>query len=110
MNKQKPEKFNEAIKALEEALDGKGAHASFEEAVANVPDRLLGVVPEGLPYSIWQLVEHIRITQWDILEFSRNKDHVSPPWPEGYWPKEKAPVSVADWKRSVDRIVADQKA
>jgi hypothetical protein len=109
-NKQNSEKFSEAIKCLEEALNGKNAHASFEEAVADVPEQLLGVVPEGLPYSIWQLAEHIRITQWDILEFSRNKDHVSPPWPEGYWPKEKAPVRAADWKRSVDRIVADRKA
>ena len=57
-----------------------------------VPHDLLGVIPAGLPYSIWQLVEHIRITQWDILGFSRNPDHVSPEWPKGYWPKEKAPA------------------
>lgn len=110
MNKQKPEKFNAAIKVLEEALAGKNAHASFEEAVANVPERLLGAVPEGLPYSIWQLVEHIRITQWDILEFSRNPDHVSPEWPKGYWPKEKAPGHAVEWRRSIDGIVADRKA
>ena len=110
MNKQKSEKFSEAIRWLEEALDGKNAHASFEEAVANVPERLLGAVPEGLPYSIWQLVEHIRITQWDILEFSRNPDHVSPEWPKGYWPKEKAPGHAMDWRRSIDGIVADRKA
>ncbi len=98
------------IEHLEEALNGKSAHAPFEEAVENVPERLMGLVPEGLPYSLWQLVEHIRITQLDILEFSRNKDHVSPPWPEGYWPKEKAPGHATDWKHSLDGIVADRKA
>jgi hypothetical protein len=110
MNNQKSEKFNEAVKALAEALNGKNAHASFEEAVANVPERLLGVVPEGLPYSIWQLVEHIRISQWDILEFSRNPDHVSPEWPKGYWPKVKAPGKTDEWRRSIERIAADRKA
>jgi hypothetical protein len=110
MNKQKSEKFNEAIKVLEEGLNGKNAHASFEEAIANVPDRLLGEVPEGLPYSIWQLVEHIRITQWDILEFSRNPDHVSPEWPKGYWPKEKAPANGKEWQRSIGEIEADRKS
>jgi len=110
MNKQKSEKFSEAIKCLEEALEGKNAHASIEEAVANVPERLLGVVPEGLPYSIWQLVEHIRITQWDILGFSRNPDHVSPEWPKGYWPKEKAPGHIKDFEESIRRIAEDRRA
>jgi hypothetical protein len=110
MNKQKPEKFIEVIKWLEEALEGKNAHASFEEAVGDVPEWLMGVVPEGLPYSIWQLVEHIRITQWDILGFSRNPDHLSPDWPAGYWPKEKAPGHAKDWAESVRRITADRKA
>jgi hypothetical protein len=109
MSKQKQEKFSEAIKCLEEALNGKGAHASFEEAVANMPEGLLGVVPEGLPYSIWQLVEHIRITQWDILEFSQNPGHVSPDWPGGYWPKEKAPGHAAEWRRSIGEIEADRR-
>ncbi len=110
MNNQKSEKFSDVMRWLAEALNGKNAHASVEEAVENVPEGLMGLVPEGLPYSIWQLVEHIRITQSDILEFSRNQDHVSPPWPEGYWPKEKAPGHATDWKRSVDGIVADRKA
>lgn len=110
MNNQKTEKFIEAIKWLEEALEGKNAHASFEQAVKDVPEKLMGVVPEGLPYSLWQLVEHIRIAQWDILEFSRNPEHVSPPWPEGYWPKEKAPGHLKDWKGSLDQTAADTKA
>jgi hypothetical protein len=110
MNKQKTQKFSDMIRWIEEALDGKGAHVSFEEAVEDVPEKLLGMVPEGLPYSIWQLVEHIRITQWDILEFSRNSKHVSPEWPAGYWPKEKAPAQAKDWMRSLDQISADRKA
>jgi len=110
MDKQKSESSFEAIKCLEEALNGKNAHASFEDAVGKVPAGLLGVVPEGLPYSIWQLVEHIRITQWDILEFSRNPDYVSPDWPEGYWPKEKVPANGKAWQQSIARIATDRKS
>lgn len=95
---------------LEAALHGGNAHATFEEATKGLPQTLLGVVPAGLPYSIWQLVEHIRISQWDILESSRNPSHVSPPWPEGYWPKEKEPGTAADWKRSLKQISADREA
>jgi hypothetical protein len=95
---------------LTDALNGSNAHASFEDAVRNVRQDLLGAVPEGLPYSIWQLVEHIRITQWDILEFSRKPDHESPEWPKGYWPAEKAPEHPKDWKRSLDQITSDRKA
>lgn len=98
------------IHELEAALNGGNAHASFDDAVKGVNQKLLAEVPDGLPYSIWQLVEHIRITQWDILEFSRNHNHASPAWPEGYWPKEKAPAHAADWQRSLDRIAADKKA
>ncbi|HET6252641.1 MAG TPA: DinB family protein [Puia sp.] len=99
----------DVIRQLEEALNGGNAHVSFDDAVKDVPFELLGVAPEGLPYSIWQLVEHIRITQWDILEFSRDKKHVSPPWPEGYWPKEKAPADAAGWEKSIGQIAADRK-
>lgn len=98
------------IKDLKEALEGGNAHATFGDAVKGVRHELLGEVPGGLPYSIWQLAEHIRITQWDILEFSRNPQHESPEWPGGFWPKEKAPGHAQDWKRSLDRIAADRKA
>lgn len=98
------------INELEELLLRGNAHASFEKAVEGITPGLIGKTPEGLPYSIWQLVEHIRIVQWDILEFSRNPKHVSPDWPEGYWPKEKAPAHMADFKKSVDKVVADRKA
>lgn len=98
------------IKELEAALKKGNAHATFEDAVENISPDLLGEVPKGLPYSIWQLVEHIRITQWDILDFSRNPDYKSMNWPEDYWPKEKAPAHKADLKRSVDQVLADRKA
>lgn len=100
----------EALKHLEEGLNGGNAHVSFDEAVRDIPHDLLGTIVDGLPYSIWQIVEHIRITQWDILEFSRDPGHVSPDWPAGYWPKEKAPAHPGDWKKSLDRIAADRKA
>lgn len=98
------------VEQLTDALNGSNAHASFDDAIKDVRQDLLGKVPQGLPYSIWQLVEHIRITQWDILEFSRKPDHQSPDWPKGYWPAEKAPVHPTDWKRSVDQISSDRKA
>src|SRR5580693_6004142 len=97
------------IKHLEEGLNGGSAHVSFEDAVRDIPHDLLGSIPAQLPYSIWQLAEHIRITQWDILEFSRDPHHTSPHWPDDYWPEQKAPARSADWKKSLDRIPADRK-
>ncbi|HEY4107947.1 DinB family protein [Puia sp.] len=98
------------VKELTAALQKGNAHATFEETVKDIPQKLLGAAPDGLPYSLWQLIEHIRITQWDILEFSRNPEHVSPTWPDGYWPKEKAPAPVDSLKKSVDQTLADRKA
>src|ERR1041384_3590882 len=84
----KEEQRNATVDALIALLTQGNAHVTFEDAVKDLPAHLRGIQPEGLPYSIWQLVEHIRITQWDILEFSRNASHVSPAWPDEYWPKE----------------------
>jgi hypothetical protein len=98
------------VRQLEELLNKGTAHASFGEAVQGIDHDLPGAVPKGLPYSIWQLVEHIRISQRDILEFSRDPDHRSPKWPEEYWPKEPAPPDAHAWKRSIDQITADRKA
>lgn len=97
------------IKTLESFLSEANAHVTFEEAVKDIPARLLGVIPEKLPYSIWQLVEHIRITQWDILEFSKGPDHKSPRWPDEYWPKETAPAVAGDWEKALKQIAADRK-
>ncbi len=90
-------------------LEGGGAHAKFEEVVAGIPPKLLGQKPAGLPHSLWMLLEHLRIAQWDILEFSRNAKHVSPQWPEGYWPKTDAPPSSAAWNTSVKKFRRDLK-
>lgn len=97
------------IKNLKELLNGGHAHATFEQAVEELPAKLQAQVPEGMPYSIWQLVEHIRITQLDILEFSRNPDYKSPKWPEGYWPTEHAPENAAAWEESIAQIARDRK-
>jgi len=96
------------VKALTEGLTKSHAHASLEEALKGLPADLRGVVPEGLPYSIWQLVEHIRITQWDIVEFSTNPGHESPQWPEGYWPKEHKPHSEKAWTDTLHKITRDR--
>jgi hypothetical protein len=91
-------------------LDGGGAHAKFDEVVADIPPKLLGQKPAGLPHSLWRLLEHLRIAQWDILEFSRNPKHASPKWPEGYWPAAEASPSPAAWSASVKKFRQDLKA
>jgi DinB family protein len=91
-------------------LSGKGAHLDFEEAIRGVAPELRGKKIQGAPHTIWQLLEHMRIAQWDILEFSRNAKHVSPKWPEGYWPDSAAPPSDAAWKKSVAAFRGDLEA
>ena len=90
-------------------LSGHGAHLPFERAVADVPEDLRGVVPKGAFSSLWQQLEHLRIAQWDILEFSRDAAHVSPAFPDGYWPDTAAPPA-GTWQRSVDAFLADRDA
>lgn len=97
------------IKNLEDHLNKGNAHALLDDALKNIPFDLLGKKPAGLPYSIWQLSEHIRIAQWDILEFSRDAKHVSPKWPEGYWPAETKPDSKAEWEKCIHQIRSDRK-
>lgn len=77
-----------------------GAHLDFDTAVKNMPFALQGKVPKGGEHSPWQLLEHLRIALWDILEFTRNPKHVSPKWPEGYWPATPAPPSKTAWSKS----------
>ncbi len=88
-------------------LRGGGAHVKFDEAVKDFPAELVNARAEGVPYTPWQLLEHMRIAQWDILEFSRSAAHVSPEWPEGYWPDKSKGASEADWRRSVEQFQAD---
>ena len=91
-------------------LRGGGAHLDFDRAAAGLPPELQGAKPAGLPHSPWRLLEHMRIAQWDILEFSRNPRHVSPPFPDGYWPKGDAPPDPAAWDRSVAAFRTDLQA
>ena len=91
-------------------LLGENAHLNFDKAVAGLPAKLRGTRPKGSPYSVWELVEHLRIAQHDILEFSRDPKHVSPSWPSGYWPKTAAPPSAAAWAKSIRGFRADLQA
>jgi hypothetical protein len=91
-------------------LKGEGAHLSVEEAFQDWPAKLRGAKPAGSPHTPWQLVEHLRIAQWDILEFSRNPKHVSPEFPHGYWPKTASPPDEGAWDASVASFLAELKA
>jgi hypothetical protein len=91
-------------------LKGGGAHLNFDKAIASLPANLRGAKPPGVPHTPWRLLEHLRIAQWDILEFTRNSQHVSPPWPEGYWPAGDAPPDDMAWDRSVVAFRADLRA
>lgn len=83
-------------------LGGGGAHVDFDTAVAGLPPKLRGAKPAGLPHTPWRLLEHMRIAQWDILEFSRNAKHVSPEFPADYWPRGDAPPHGNAWKQSLE--------
>ncbi len=95
---------------LIELLKGGSAHARLEEVITGIPAKLRGQKPPGLPHSAWMLLEHMRIAQWDILEFSRNRKHVSPDWPKGYWPSREAPSSLAAWNTSIKKFRKDLKS
>jgi hypothetical protein len=92
------------------ALAWKEAHATFEDAVKDIPANLRGARPEGLPYSAWELLEHLRIAQHDILEFCVDPDYKEMKWPDDYWPPSPAPPSDAAWEESIRGFVADRKA
>ncbi|MGO8985705.1 MAG: DinB family protein [Terriglobales bacterium] len=100
-------------------LKGGQAHADFDAAVGDWPVQLVGAKVANFPHTAWMLLEHMRLAQWDILEFSRNRKHVSPKWPEGYWPASEAPADAKAWEASVaafkkdlqamERLVGDRK-
>jgi uncharacterized damage-inducible protein DinB len=98
---------NNLIKELVALLEKGHAHVSFNDAVKNIPFEDLGKRPNNLPYSIWQITEHIRLAQWDILDFSRNENYKELKWPDDYWPKEAAPENEAAWQNCIERINAD---
>jgi hypothetical protein len=88
-------------KHLIELLRGRQAHSDFDEAIEGLPEGLRAARANDLPFTPWRLLEHLRIAQWDILEFSRDAKHKSPKWPEGYWPEGDAPPNPAAWDASV---------
>ena len=88
-------------------LVGEGAHVNFDSAVKDLPVELRGKRPEGGAHSPWEVLEHLRIAQWDILEFTRNPQHVSPEFPGGYWPSTQAPGSEKAWEDSADAFRKD---
>ena len=114
MTQQEQTLSTNADRALREhllyVLRGGGAHVDFETVVANFPVEIINRRVEPITYTPWQLLEHMRIAQFDILEFSRNANHVSPKWPEGYWPDAEMLGDAAAWQKSVEAFRADLKA
>ena len=90
-------------------LGGGGAHVDFESVVKDFPVESAQRKIEHLPFTAWAVLEHMRIAQLDILEFSRNAAHVSPRWPEGYWPSGDAMADAGAWEKSVEAFRADLK-
>ena len=95
---------------LTKLLDWRDAHADFDAAVADLPPDLRGQVPAGLPYSPWQLLEHLRTAQRDILDFCRAPAYEAKNWPGDYWPKDPAPPDAAAWDRSIAAFRVDRDA
>jgi uncharacterized damage-inducible protein DinB len=89
-------------------LNWEDAHVPFDKAVADIPPDLRGKVPQNLPYSAWQLVEHLRLAQHDILDFCLNPNYGEMKWPDDYWPESAAPPSPAAWNDSLRRFKEDR--
>jgi DinB family len=107
MNHQNDKTLREHVLYL---LKGGGAHASFEDAVKNFPAELRGKKVKGLPHTAWMLLEHMRIAQWDILDFSINPKYKTMKWPEDYWPASAAPQTPAAWNNSIKELKKDLRA
>jgi hypothetical protein len=102
---------NESLREnLSYLLEGGGAHAKFDDVIKSLPPTQRGAKPDKFPHTAWMLLEHLRLAQWDILEFSRNAKHVSPEWPKGYWPETEAPPSDEGWNKSIRQFRRDLKA
>jgi hypothetical protein len=94
---------------LKDILFWQEAHLNFESAVSDLPKEYRGKKPDGFPYSIWQLVEHIRIAQWDIVDFTRNPDYKEISWPDDYWPKSESPENDQAWEQSLHDILVNRQ-
>ena len=99
----------EAKARLVSGLRGRGAHLSFETAVADLPERLINAKPDNVPYTFWHQVEHIRICQRDMIEYIRDPGYESPPWPLGYWPGQEEQTDATGWRSSIEQTLADQE-
>jgi hypothetical protein len=99
--------MREQLRAL---LRGGHAHMTFDQAVAKFPLEYINRKPPNVPYTPWHLLEHLRLAQWDILEFIRNPAHVSPDWPAGYWPAPDAQADAAQWRQTIAAFQADLQA
>ncbi|MGH9562654.1 MAG: DinB family protein [Terracidiphilus sp.] len=97
-------------KHLIDLLAGGQAHATFDKAVKNLTENLRGKQPKGAEHSPWEILEHLRIAQWDILEFTGNPSHQSPDWPSGYWPAQPSPPDAKAWDKSVRAFRRNLKA
>ena len=105
-----PAKLDPVRKELMFQLNGGNAHVPFEKVVADFPAKYRGVVPEGLPYSSWQLLEHLRMAQADMLEFCTSRKYKEKKWPDDYWPKSPAPPDTRSWERSIRSVKTDRAA
>ena len=111
--KRKPRRSDSSRALRDHVLEllGKGhAHVTFEDAIAAWPAELRGAKPAGQPFTPWRVLEHIRISQWDIVGFTKSARHVSPEWPAGYWPERDAPPDAAAWDKSVAQAKQDLRA
>jgi uncharacterized damage-inducible protein DinB len=95
---------------LQKLLDWQDAHVGFDAAFDDVPPTLRGAEPDGVPYSLWRLLEHLRLAQHDILEFCRNPSYVELKWPDDYWPSTIAPPSADAWDASIVGFRRDREA
>jgi hypothetical protein len=110
MKRSSPAMAQSLRKHLAYLLSDGGAHVDFDTAIARLPAAQRGARIAGAPHTAWQLLEHLRIAQWDILEFSRNAGHVSPKFPDGYWPPTDSPPSARAWSESVRTFQKDLRA
>jgi DinB family protein len=106
-NREKPANEKLLREHLVNLLSGRGAHVDWKASFAGIPVDLRGVRPSGMPHSLWELLEHMRIAQWDILEFSRDPKHASPDWPAGYWPGSPEPPNAMAWEKSLKLLARD---
>ncbi len=86
------------------------AHVTFEQAIANFPPEFYNARAENIPYTAWELLEHIRLAQWDILDFMRNPDYVTPNWPQDYWPERGLEADRDAWNATIEQIRSDLQA